>query len=174
MSNIKVWLGSLAAYNSGTLSGRWVTLPLEPEELNEEIDDILKVGGGEEIDVFDLDCSIDGIYSDISQLGLNKLNAVAQRFENLKEYQRDNFAIIIQVTDSIEEAFKVLEEERALILSNVEDEADLSIEHISEFSSLEIPKEIEPFFDHTAHGRYLTHSGWKLVGRPYNVAICID
>ena len=37
-----VWIGCLAAYNSGRLFGEWVEIPTDPEELQEEINRVLK------------------------------------------------------------------------------------------------------------------------------------
>ena len=36
-----VWIGCLAAYNSGRLHGEWVEIPTDPEELREEIKRVL-------------------------------------------------------------------------------------------------------------------------------------
>lgn len=167
---LSVWLGSLAAYNAGYLVGCWVTLPKEPEELSEiyeainaEAEKCQGVIFAEEIDVFDINCNVEGIYSDVSRLGIFELNDLADAFESMYEFEKDQFAALIEATDSIEEALEQINE--AIVLEDVNNEKDLGeVLHREGILGMHIPDELESFIDFEAIGRdYITGGDWILV-----------
>lgn len=41
---IKVYITDLAAYNNGYLLGKWITLPLDKEKIEKEINEVLQLG----------------------------------------------------------------------------------------------------------------------------------
>lgn len=41
---LKIYLSDLAAYNNGVLHGNWVTLPMDSDELNDKLQEILEEG----------------------------------------------------------------------------------------------------------------------------------
>lgn len=41
---LKVYITDLAAYNNGYLLGKWITLPLDKENLEQEINEVLQLG----------------------------------------------------------------------------------------------------------------------------------
>lgn len=176
---IKVWLGSLAAYNAGALVGEWVELPKTNEELTEIIEGINKeaekVDGvylSEEIDIFDFDIEIDGIYNDLNRLGLRKMNELAERLEGLDEYELDDVVALIEVTDSIEEALEIYEEGRAIILHDIEDNNDLGRAWVEELGGMEVPEHLVNYIDYEAIGRDLCFEGWTITSN--EIAVCID
>lgn len=58
MTESSVWIACLASYNRGELHGSWLTIPLIPDDLLEEINEVLDtspVPGAEEWAIFDYD-----------------------------------------------------------------------------------------------------------------------
>jgi antirestriction protein len=176
---IKVWIGSLAAYNAGALVGEWVDLPKSNEELNEIIDEINKeaekVDGvylAEEIDIFDFETEIDPLFDDLKGLSLWEMNEVAEKLDELDEYERTEFAAIVEVTDSIEEAFEVLENGGAIILHDIHEHEDLGIAWVEELGGMEVPEHLKNYIDYEAIGRDLSFDGWYITTN--GLAVCIN
>jgi antirestriction protein len=176
---IKVWLGSLAAYNAGALVGRWVDLPKTDEELSEIIEAINKeaeeIDGvylSEEIDIFDFETEVDGIYNDLNRLGLREMNELAERLEGLDEYELKELAALIEGTDSIEEALDIHEQGRAIIIHDIEDNDDLGRAWVEELGGMEVPEHLVNYIDYEAIGRDLCFDGWTITSQ--GVAVCIN
>lgn len=131
--------------------GKHVDLPIDDNEMNEVFDELMneaaKVGEhGDEFEVHDVETDINGIYDDISRLGLKQLNDLAEQFEGLESHQMDGFAAVIQVTDDIEEAIEMIDE--AIVLDDVSNEKDLGEAlHFDGLLGMEIPERLESFID---------------------------
>jgi antirestriction protein len=168
MTNIRIWLGHLGAYNAGYLIGRWIDLPKSDEEMNEVYEELMSQAArkgehGDEFDVFDLEVNIHGVYKDLSRLGLRELNELAERLEEMKDYEIEALSYVMQIVDNVPEAIEAIDEGKCLILSNVENLEDLGRKHVEEFNSIEIPEHIEPYFDFERYGRELDVSGWTVL-----------
>jgi len=178
MTNIRIWLGHLGAYNSGYLIGRWVDLPKDNEEMQEIYDELMSQAArkgehGDEFDVFDLEVNIHGVYKDLSRLGLRELNDLAQRLEEMKDYEVEALSLVMQVLDTVPEAIQAIDEGKCLILSDVENLEDLGRRHVEEFNSLEIPEALEFYINYEAYGRQLDLTGWTVLHEA-KAAVFID
>jgi len=60
---IRVYLTNLGAYNRGKLMGKWIDLPMDEDELQEEIDSILEPMD-EEYFITDFETDIEGLKID--------------------------------------------------------------------------------------------------------------
>lgn len=176
---IKVWIGSLAAYNAGALVGEWVDLPKSEDELNEAIEAIHKeankidgVWNSEEIDIFDFETEVEGIYNELQGMGLRQMNELAERFDGLDEYELKEVAALIEATGDIDEALSIQEEGRAIILYDIEDNDDLGRAWVEELGAMEVPSHLENYIDYEAIGRDLTFEGWTITSQ--DIAVCID
>jgi hypothetical protein len=168
MVNIRVWLGHLGSYNSGSLLGRWIDLPKSDEEMNEIYNELMAQAArkgeyGDEFDVFDLEVNIHGVYKDLSRLGLRELNELAERLESMKDYEVEALSLVMQVVDTVPEAIQAIDEGKCLILSDVENLEDLGRRHVEEFNSLEIPEALEFYINYEAYGRQLDLTGWTVL-----------
>lgn len=168
MTNIRIWLGHLGAYNAGFLIGSHVDLPKSDEEMNEIYDALMSRAArhgeyGDEFEVMDLEVNIHGVYKDLSRLGLRELNELAERLEEMKDYEIETLSYVMQVVDNVPEAIEAIDSGRHLILSNVENLEDLGRRHVEEFNSLEIPEALENYIDYETYGRELDLSGWTVL-----------
>jgi antirestriction protein len=168
MTNIRIWLGHLGAYNAGYLIGRWVDLPKSDEEMQEIYEELMSQAArkgehGDEFDVFDLEVNIHGVYKDLSRLGLRELNELAERLEEMKDYEIEALSYVMQIVDNVPEAIEAIEGGRYLVLSNVENLEDLGRRHVEEFNSLEIPEALENYINYEVFGRELDVSGWTVL-----------
>lgn len=85
----EVYVASLEAYNAGELKGKFIYLPMDEEELANELKEL-----GEEVAIhdheFDLDIKIDE-YTSIS-----KLNMLTKTIEELEEYEQTKLLAICE------------------------------------------------------------------------------
>lgn len=62
--DFRVYVANLNAYNNGELIGEWIDLPMDPEQLQAELDKIIKAGGGEEWAIHDYEVPYQGFHID--------------------------------------------------------------------------------------------------------------
>lgn len=88
---MEIYITDLAAYNNGHLIGEWVSLPMDTDDLQAKITEILVIGAEvcedaehEEIFITDFECDFMeiGEYADPFQL-----NEIAEQAENLSDYE---------------------------------------------------------------------------------------
>lgn len=163
---IKAFIVELRNYN-----GKWVTLPMEDEDLSIEIESLGNVGG--DYDVHDTETDIEGINHELSRMSIFQMNDLAKRFAEMESYEIETFEIVMDSVGNIEETFERLENHDYIILHDIDNEEDLGRVFIEEgLSGLDIPAELEFYFDYEAYGRDLTFSGWDIV-ESNRAAVCL-
>ena len=74
MSDPRIYVADLSAYNSGILRGRWICTHQTPEDIQQEIDDMLSESGAEEWEIHDFE----GFGPvDVTDLPLNEIQYIA-------------------------------------------------------------------------------------------------
>ncbi len=159
---IKIYLTDLAAYNSGYLIGEWIELPLEENELNEKLQNILKKGGEicnekhEEYFITDYESDILDIeeYSNIYDL-----NNQAQKLSDLNDYELKIVKFLLNegLSNNVEEAIENIEN---VILYEDQNLEDLAYELVEElYDTKNLPSLISSNIDYKGIARDLEIEG---------------
>lgn len=166
---IKVWLGSLSAYNAGALVGEWVSLPKEIEELQEIIVNInkeaIKVRGvfnPEEVDIFDYESEIDGLFRELEGMGLMQMNEMASKLDEMNDHEIKELVAISESIGNIEDSIESLTDGDYIAIHDVENEFILGYKYVNELDGMEVPAHLEGYIDYEAIGRDMTYEGWTI------------
>ena len=174
---IRIWIGSLAAYNAGALVGRWVELPQDEDGLQEIIDEINKeaeqiegVTNAEEVDIFDYETNIEGLYDELNGLNIYQMNELAEILEDLTDDKIKEFTAILEVVGTLEDAIETFQNQDYTAIHDVEDYYDLGYRYV-ELTGMEIPDYLTNYIDYEKLGRDLTFDGWYITN---GIAILIN
>lgn len=147
---LNVYITNLAMYNEGTLYGKWVSLPMDEDELKEEIKSILRPGD-EEYFITDYESEIGyevGEYENIFTL-----NEQMERLEDTGEDEKIINALLDYLGD-LESVITVLENRDFMVIPNVYDEEDVGYYLVDEgLFGVEIPDSLANYIDYEAIGR---------------------
>ena len=174
---IRIWIGSLAAYNAGALVGRWVELPQDEDGLQEIIDEINKeaeqiegVTNAEEVDIFDYETNIEGLYDELNGLNIYQMNELAEILEDLTDDKIKEFTAILEVVGTLEDAIETFQNQDYIAIHDVKDYYDLGYMHI-ELTGIEIPDFLINYINCEKLGRDLAFDGWHITD---GIAILIN
>lgn len=160
----RLYIANLAKYNEGRLVDKWVDLPMGEDELREEIQEIL--GSDEEYAIHDYETSYGVNVSEYDSP--YELNEVA---EKLEDFDEDTVKALSDIFIDIQEVIRVMEDGDFISLHGVSNEEDLGYEAVEELGMMEIPENMEMYFDYEKFGRDLTCDGWHIFPE-YNLAVC--
>lgn len=159
-----LYIANLAKYNEGHLVGKWVSLPMSEDELQEEIQEIL--GTDEEYAIHDYENDFGVEVSEYDSP--YRLNELA---EKLEEFDETTVKALTDIFVDVNEAIRVMEDGDFTILHDVKDEEDLGYAAIEELGFLEIPEHLQSYFDYEKYGRDMTYEGW-VINSELQVAVC--
>ena len=164
---ISAWIANLGKYNEGELVGQWISFPISEEDLDEVLKEI-QIGSCdavgcpyEEFAFFDYNINIPGLswetFGEYAQI--ETLNEAAEAWDNLKEYERDTVAAILEAgqESSVQDAIDNID--NYYLLTNVNDEYDLGYYYIEEVGGREIPEWLSSYIDYEAYGRDCAYDG---------------
>lgn len=159
MTTKRVFITDLAAYNEGILSGRWVELPTDPDELAETIQDVLKQGW-EDAQAEGLCCcekheeyfitDYEGFNDNLNEyVNLEKLNSELWEYEELAmNYNEDIINIIMEnIGYTLEETAGLLNAGVYLVYNDVKNEGDVAYKSCCEYDCMEIPDHLKGYID---------------------------
>lgn len=162
MNEVKVWVGNLGKYNEGNLVGRWIELPIDEDDLEKVLESIgIDNEEYEEIFIADYD-----IHFDSKELGeytsIERLNEIAERYNDLEEYEKEVFNEIS--TDfKLDEAFDIVEDGDYMIYSNCDDMGDVAMQYVEETGLLNnVPGDLVDYFDYQSYGRDMEINGYYI------------
>lgn len=162
MNEVKVWVGNLGKYNEGNLVGRWIELPIDEDDLEKVLESIgIDNEEYEEIFIADYDIPFDakelGEYTSIE-----RLNEIAERYNDLEEYEKEVFNEIS--TDfKLDEAFDIVEDGDYMIYSNCDDMGDVAMQYVEETGLLNnVPGDLVDYFDYQSYGRDMEINGYYI------------
>ncbi len=153
--SIKIWLGSLAKYNSGELSGEWIELPLTEEELVAVTNKYTADGQGDYF-LADWECPIEGIVSEYSNV--SELNGVATQLSELADYDLERVKYLVeQECLKFSEAMGSYED---VVIYGGQSLRDVAYTLVEDGLFGEIPETIANYIDYEAIARDLQLDGY--------------
>ena len=144
---IRVYITNLAKYNNGVLQGKWIDLPLDEDELQAELKEVL--GTDEEIFITDYEApfKIDEYDS------ITDLNALAEKLEELDEdHDIPRFIYLVNDGCTYEQAFEEYEDVDFYPGLNLK---ALAEQFVEEGLFGEIPERLQYYIDYDAIARDL-------------------
>lgn len=149
---LNIYLTNLGKYNEGVLMGEWVELPISDSELEEVkarigIDDEYY----EEMFITDYETDVDGLKVDEYD-NIDYLNELATLAEDEPEKVS---ALIYFGYDTPEEIEEHLDDVNYVTEPEGSESEDFAIGYCyaHEYDCLDIPDNLEPYFDYEAYGR---------------------
>ena len=154
---MKIYLTNLGRYNEGYLVGKWVKLPVCEEVLDKVLKEIGINEYYEEYFITDYENDIVGIGDVISEYSsVQALNELAQRLEELSDDEADKLGAVLEyeACRSVSEVLELLDKlDEFDLLTDVTDDEELGYYYAEECCSIDIPENIQPYFDYEAYGR---------------------
>ena len=161
----KIYFACLASYNTGILHGEWIDATLETDEIQEEIQRVLKsspIEDAEEHAIHDYEDfygAESGEYPDLEE--------VSNVAKFLVEHGELGAEILSHFCCDLEEARKAIEEQYLGEYESLEDYAEEYVEQLG----LDIPESIQNYVDYKSLGRdmelggdvYTIETGYKEV-----------
>jgi antirestriction protein len=173
--SFRIFLTNLGAYNRGELIGDWIDLPMDEDELQIKLQEILNAGGEENNDEesFITDFENDYDYKVGEYENLMELNELAQDLEDLVNNLDENIVkAAIQNFCDIHEAIEALEKGDFSYACDIDDEEDLGNYVVDEgLFGIDIPDQLKNYIDYEAIGRDMTCDGWTIYPE-LNIAVC--
>ena len=178
---IKGYITNLGKYNEGNLIGKWIEFPIDEDELNEALKEIgckyTDENGKEyntEYEEFffsDWECEIPLEFGECESI--SDVNDIAERVENLMDYERDILQVILEEhTSDVDEALRIVEVGDYVMWSGCESMADVAERMAIEFGDLDdVPERLQHYIDYEAWGRDLAIEGTFLEGDGYFVEV---
>lgn len=160
---IKIYVANLAKYNEGILKGEWLQLPMDSDELQEAISNVL--GTDEEYAIHDYDAPFEvSEYEDIFAL-----NELAQDLEAISEDEE----IVSIIADDVlgtgydkQELVRVLKDHEYSVAYDVWTEQDLALkvdEELLPFDYSTVKNAgIENYLDWETIGQEMVMDGWVI------------
>lgn len=149
---IKIYYTNLGLYNEGILAGEWVELPISDEELEEVRSRCGFDETHEEYFITDYESDVNGLTVD-EYADLDELNELAELIEDDPEAVE---ALIYFGYDTAEE---IAEHKDDLIWIDAKDDYDIGYYYAIECGCLDIPDNIQNYFDFDAYGRDIVLEG---------------
>lgn len=149
---IKIYLTNLAKYNEGYLVGEWVELPMDEDELQDKLAEIL--GDDEEYFITDYEAP----FRIEEYSNLTELNRIAEELEDLDEDLVTAFCN--QTGEDIEEIIEIISRGNYSSYHDVDGLDDVARQMVDDGLYGEIPESLEMYIDFDAIGRDLDCNGW--------------
>ena len=149
---VRVYLTNLAQYNAGRLIGKWISLPMDEEELACEIKEVL--GSDEEFFITDYEAD----FRIEEYENLNELNSFAEKLIDLDEYdQKKVLYLVDDIGYSWEDSLEKYEDVIFYPNSTLEDVAE---EMVEEGIFGDLTDQIKGYLDYEKLGRDLGIDGY--------------
>ena len=150
MELIRIYVACLAAYNNGYLHGEWIDATQEPEDIQKEVNEMLKkspIADAEEWAIHDYEGF--GSYNLSEYAGFDEVSRLAKIFE---KYDSEVFNALLSEYSCIDEAIDAIENRYAGCYESLSDYAMHTHRE-------EIPKSLKGYIDYAAMGRDIEVSG---------------
>ena len=177
--NKRVFITDLAAYNEGLLSGRWVELPMNNDELQETINEVLKKGW-EEAQANDLCCcgeheeyfitDYEGFDNLFEYENLITLNKFLSACEDVDEDVLD--LLMSYFRNDRKDVLKVIEHKSYRVYRDVNSKGDIAYCACCDHGYMEIPDHLITYIDWAAMGCDMFINGNFICD--WNVGIAIE
>lgn len=148
----RIYVACLASYNAGKLHGKWIDANQEPDDIREEIAEMLKaspIAGAEEYAIHDSE----GLGSISEHEGIDDVAELAA----LVDEHGDIFIGVYENFGDLEQAKTAMEENYEGCHKNLEEFAYELLEQDGSLNSM--PENLRNYFDYEAYGRDLEMGG---------------
>lgn len=168
---IKGFITNLGKYNEGELIGKWITFPIDDDDLEKVLEEIGINERYEEYFFTDYENNIFnfGEYSNISEI-----NDIVERFDKLCEDNEEEIVVALcdyyNDIDDVENSI-----DNTYIYWDVNDMEDVAREYVEETGYLQnIPDNIAQYFDYESFGRDMSYDGtWIWFGKYNENVVCV-
>ncbi|MCY9738193.1 antirestriction protein ArdA [Paenibacillus alvei] len=151
---IRIYIADLEAYNNGELSGEWVTLPMDSDELEEVINKHTR-NGQHDYAIHDYEAPFK-----ISEYqNLQKLNETMEEIQacNVDE---DVMKAIIETMSTLEEAIQIANDGDYMVFWDCDDMGDVAANYLEESDIFDsMPDNLRGYFDYEKYGRDMEIEG---------------
>lgn len=153
---MNIYVGTYHKYNSGSLRGKWLELPLGDDELEKELSWIAEGENDPEFMIQDFECDF---YKIDESENIWELNRLADECENWDDGQKDAFKEFTESGYDLEESLQKVKNGEFFYI-DASDEKELAEKYIEICGGLEnLNREtLERYFDFEAYGRELAYS----------------
>lgn len=158
---LKIALTNLGKYNEGELIYKWLDLPATQEEIDKTLEAIGIDGEEyEEYFITDYETDIEGLKVG-EYASLETLNELAERYENLSEYEQEAVAAIVEAEGyDLEEALDIVEDGRYCFYKG-QDLEGVAYDLVEEGCFGDITDNLKKYIDYSAIARDLGFDGYS-------------
>lgn len=151
---IKGYITNLGKYNEGYLIGKWISFPIDEDELEKVYEEIGINEEYEEIFFTDWECEIDCNFGEYESI--EHVNEIAEELEKLDTYDIEKLEAIMEANgDSVTEAIRYIDD---CVYYPGYDMVDVAQELVDELYDL--PEIALRYFDYEAFARDLRFDGY--------------
>ncbi len=136
---LKIYITDLAAYNQSHLVGEWVTLPMDADELNEKVQEILKKGSDE--------CGFNEIHEEYF--------ITDYEFENEKLFEVSEYSNLIELNEKCEQCEELEEDDQKKLSYLIDhagydfDDALEKYEEVTIYENTTLEEVVEEYIEQT-------------------------
>lgn len=155
----KVFLENLAVHNSGGMQGRWISLPMDEEEL-QEIHDAITNNGEDEAFISDFE----PYEMHLTTYDVFEINDALETIERLDVSETVALAIM-DYLGGLLKALDTLEQENYTVHEDMHDMEDVACEFLEatgffeKIENSDIRREVEMYFDFESYGSTMETNG---------------
>lgn len=168
---IKGYITNLGKYNEGELIGKWITFPIDDEEL----ENVLKeIGINEEYEEYFFTDFENNMFDFGEYTNINEINDIVERYNDLCEWHNEE---IVNAMCDYYGNFNEMENDIDNIYTyyGVDDMSDVARQYIDDTCLLgNIPSDIANYFDYESYGNDMEDWGtWIWFGENNQNVICV-
>jgi antirestriction protein len=162
VTNIRIYVANLGAYNAGHLIGEWIDLPMDADSLQERLVAIV-AAVDDDGDVFGEEWAIhdyEAPWSISEYDNVQSVNDLAERFDALDETDGDVIAAVLDNYSDGEEGLAVLESGDYTVYGGCRDMGEVAAEYLEQTGGLDgVPAHLQRYIDYDAYGRDMEIEG---------------
>lgn len=155
---IRIYVADLKSYNEGRLTGEWLTLPMDSDELD-AIMNRLTHDGQHDYAIHDYEAPFD-----ISEYNSPwKLNEMAETFDS-SEVEEDVLEVILSNASTLDDALNIIESQEFRVWDDCNDMEDVAMQKTEESGEInDLPNHITMYINYVSMGEDMEINGtfWK-------------
>lgn len=168
---IKGYITNLGKYNEGELIGKWITFPIDDEELKEVLEEI---GINERYEEYFFTDFENNIFNFGEYTSISEINDIVERYNDLcEENEEEIVSAMYDYYNNIDDVENSID--NIYTYWNVDDMEDVAREYVEETGYLQnVPDNIAQYFDYESFGRDMSFDGtWIWFGEYNENVICV-
>lgn len=170
---IKGYITNLGKYNEGMLDGKWITFPIDDDELEKALEEI---GINERYEEYFFTDFENNIFNFGEYTSISEINDIVERFNELCKWHNEEIVIALcdnywNDMDDVERAINNI-----WTFWNVDNMEEVAEQYVEEVGLLEnIPSDLQEYFDYEKYGRNLQFSlgTWVWFGKNKQNVVCV-